>query len=369
METIEDESLHEEKINCTNCGADLKFKPGTDSIVCDYCGAVNEISKSDEQIEELDFNSFIEKQGVEKKHAVESYVTCTNCGASSTLEPNVTAANCPYCTTPLMVEQCHEEEIIQPKSLLPFKIDKPQAVKEFKTWLHKSWFTPNKLKKASVELNQFKGIYTPYWTYDLDSVTDYSGQRGEYYYVTESYTAIENGETVTKTRRVRKTKWYFASGVVNNFFDDILINASNSLPKKYIEKLEPWDLENLIPFNKDYLKGFTTEKYQVELEEGFKIAELNIVPDVKSTIRRDIGGDTQRITSYNINYNNITFKHLLLPVYVCAYNFDGKLYQLLINARTGEVQGQRPYSKWKIALAVLAGIVVVAGIIFLVKNR
>ena len=60
-------------------------------------------------------------------------------------------------------------------------------------------------------------------------------------------------------------------------------------------------------------------------------------------------------------YSAITFKHLLLPVWISAYRFQDKIYQVLVNARTGEVQGARPYSPWKIVglvvLLVLVGLV------------
>ena len=86
----------------------------------------------------------------------------------------------------------------------------------------------NDLKKAAINFDHFKGIYIPYWTYDTDTNTRYLGQRGEYYYVSESYTTTENGKSVTKTRQVRKTRWYMASGNVHEFFDDIL-NCSNKI--------------------------------------------------------------------------------------------------------------------------------------------
>jgi hypothetical protein len=70
-------------------------------------------------------------------------------------------------------------------------------------------------------------------------------------------------------------------------------------------------------------------------------------------VRQDIGGDEQRIERLSTRYTAVTFKHLLLPVYVGAYHFNGKLYQVVVNGRTGEVQGERPYSFWKIALFVL----------------
>jgi len=368
MENNEEKELAVGTFLCTDCGASLNYKPGTEHLICEYCGAKNEIPQIEAEVIELDFNEFLAKKSETEETITESFVKCSSCGASSTLEPNVSSALCPYCSTPLVVEHAQDETVIQPKSLLPFKLDKNSAIDEFKKWIKKLWFVPNDLKKAALNLDHFKGIYIPYWTFDTDTYTKYIGQRGEHYYVTESYTTTEDGKSVSKTRQVQKTRWHSASGNVQNFFDDILTVATKSLPEKYIAKLEPWDLENLVPFDKSYLSGFITEKYQIELGEGFEIAKGMADSEIRNLVRRDIGGDEQRIISMDTKYKDITFKHLLLPVYVSAYKFKDKLFQFLVNGRTGEVQGQRPYSWLKITLAALAASAVIALIVYLTQK-
>jgi LSD1 subclass zinc finger protein len=353
---------------CVKCGADLKYKPGSQHLKCQYCGAENEIPEDDTLIEELDFKTFLAEKSAGEEQITEHFVKCDSCGASSTLDPNITSASCPYCSSPLVVENGADEQILKPKSLLPFKLEKLEAQAEFKKWVKKLWFAPNKLKKATLNFDHFKGVYIPYWTYDTDTDSKYTGQRGEHYYVTESYSTTENGKSVTKTRQVQKTRWHYVSGSVNKFFDDILTVASKSLPQKYVYKLEPWDLENLVPFDKKYLSGFIAEKYQVGLEEGFEIAKGIAEKEIRELVRRQIGGDEQRISTLNTSYRDIKFKHLLLPVYVSAYKYKEKLYRFLVNARTGEVQGERPWSWLKIAGLVLLVVAIIAVIVILVNN-
>jgi predicted RNA-binding Zn-ribbon protein involved in translation (DUF1610 family) len=364
----EEQPVAVDSFACTSCGADLAFKPGTNHLTCDYCGAENEIPKMDESVEELDFHAFLTEKSETEEQLTGHFVNCESCGASCTLEPNVTATECAYCSTPLVVEQAYDETVIQPKSLLPFKLSKDEALTAFKGWVSKRWFAPGDLKKAALNFDHFKGVYIPYWTYDTDTSSSYVGQRGDYYYVTERYTVQEDGKSVTKTRQVRKIRWSFTSGHVRRPFDDLLVHATESLPEKCIQELEPWDLENLIPFEKSYLSGFLAEKYQINLERGFDRAKQLMDPQIRQLIKRDIGGDEQRITRVNTRYDNITFKHLLLPVFVCAYRFKDKLYRFLVNGRTGEVQGERPWSVIKIA-ALIAGILAVVGIgIYLYLN-
>jgi len=206
----------------------------------------------------------------------------------------------------------------------------------------------------------------PHWTYDANTTTDYTGQRGEYYYETQWYTD-SNGNR--RSRQVRKTRWYYASGRVFNSFDDLLVLASESLPRKYAEKLEPWDLDGLMPYQEEFLSGFKAENYSVDLATGFQTARDMMEPTINQTIRRDIGGDTQRISSKNVLHDNITFKHVLLPVWVSAFRYDNKVFRFLVNARTGEVQGERPWSWVKITFAVLGAIALVALIVFLAQQK
>ena len=368
MGNIEENEIDHGIFACNGCGSDLKYKPGTKNLNCAHCGSENEIPQLEGNFHELNFHEYLEKKSSSEETITENFAKCENCGASSSLENNVVSANCPYCTTPLNVENTKDEEIILPKAILPFNFDKKNAKIKFKKWINKLWFAPNQLKKATLNFDNFKGVYIPYWTYDTDTTSNYTGQRGDYYYETETYTETVDGKQETKTREVRRTRWTSVRGNIYHLFDDILVVGSTSLPEKYIYKLEPWDLNNLVPFDKSYLRGFITEKYQVNLGDGFEKAKKIIDPKIRSMIKRDIGGDQQRIISKNTNYDDITFKHLLLPVYVSAYKYNNKVYQFLVNGRTGEVQGQRPYSWIKITLAILLTVTIIACIVYMYKN-
>jgi hypothetical protein len=266
-----------------------------------------------------------------------------------------------------MVFSASSSRLIKPEGILPFKIAYKEAFDSFRQWIRTRWFAPNSLKQFAQSENKLAGVYIPFWTYDSDTTTSYDGERGDYYYTTESYTTTENGRQVTRTRQVRHTRWTSVSGSVINKFDDLLILASKSLPMIYAIQLEPWDLANLTPYSDEYLSGFRAESYQVSLPQGFEIAKQKMAPAIENSIRQDIGGDEQRIRAIRTQYGNITFKHILLPVWLSAYRFRDKVYRILINARTGEVQGERPFSFWKIAGAILAGLALI-GIIILIRS-
>ncbi len=192
---------------------------------------------------------------------------------------------------------------------------------------------------------------------------------GEHYYVTETYTTTNSdGETVTETREVCYTRWYPVSGTVERFFDDVLIPSTTRIANKQLDRLEPWDLGKVVPYNHAYLAGFKAQRYQVPLEMGFENAKVKMAKVIESDVRCDIGGDDQQVDSVSTGYSAITFKHILLPVWLSAYRFNNKQFQIMVNAHTGQVLGDRPYSTTKIALAVAAGVLVLIGGIWAISH-
>jgi DNA-directed RNA polymerase subunit RPC12/RpoP len=353
----------EKQFPCNQCGAKLNFAPGTDTLQCPYCGFENKIVKPAAPVEELDYRVFLQRVAREKDTAQAQRIKCAHCGAETTMPPNATAGLCPFCGAN-MVFSAKTSHLIRPEALLPFRVTQKDAFAEFRRWIQRLWFAPGDLKRYARSEGKLVGIYIPCWTYDSDTTSAYTGQRGTHYYTTETYTANENGRLVTRTRQVQHTSWTRVSGMVSNSFDDILVIASRSLPKEYADRLEPWDLQNLVSYADDYLSGFRAESYQVSLEQGFEEARQIMANEIRSTVRRDIGGNEQRIDSVDTHYARITFKHILLPVWLSAYRFHDHVYRILINARTGEVQGERPYSAWKIAALIFAVFAVI--VVFLI---
>jgi len=368
-EAVEERSAKgalQQTFKCGNCAAKMEFEPGADAQKCPYCGHENPIPKSEADIEELDFHTHLATLSESAEMEERLTIKCSDCAAETTADPNVTSQECAFCGSPIVATASSKKQL-RPRSLLPFKITRDEARKAFAEWISKLWFAPNDLKNRARTEGKLAGMYVPYWTYDSDTTSFYRGQRGEYYWVTETYTTTENGKSVQKTRQVRKIRWWPVSGTVWEAFDDVLVLASKSLPRKYTEKLEPWDLQNLVPYKDDYLSGFRAESYQVDLEEGFDYAREIMDGLIRALVRRDIGGDEQRITSLRTQHDNVTFKHTLLPIWISAYRYSKKTYRFLVNARTGEVQGERPYSWIKITLAVLLAVIVIAAIFLAVK--
>ncbi len=356
---------------CSQCGADLTYSPKDGELVCEYCGYHNPIPESNQKIYEYSFSESLRalhksKQAQQDTKRIINIIQCTSCGARFELHDNEHAGSCPFCDSPV-VRDTEEARFFHPESLLPFVITEKQAKAAFDNWIASRWFAPAALKKKARRDDELLGIYLPYWTYDSQTYTNYIGQRGTIYYERQYYTAIVNGRPVRRIRSVPRIRWTSVSGQVQLFFDDILIGATHTLPRKILDPLQPWDLHNLKPYSEAYLSGFRSEIYQVELDEGFSQAKQIMDQRIYQAVRQDIGGDQQRISQLRTQHSNTTFKHLLLPIWSAAFKYQGKTYRFVINGRNGKVQGERPYSKIKLFIAIIVGLISIAALFYLIN--
>ncbi|MEV0617095.1 hypothetical protein AB0I81_27505 [Nonomuraea sp. NPDC050404] len=346
---------------CTGCGASVAFAPGTTVMRCPYCGLEQQIGPPVRQhVREFSFDAFLAKPRVQT--LAPHRFSCPGCGART--ESDALSRACQFCGTPLVADVGDDSQIA-PEAVLPFALDRDGARQALRAWVKSRWFAPNRLKKVS-EAETMKSTYLPHWTYDAHTVSDYTGQRGEHYYVTTTHTD-SNGNR--KTRRERRTRWYPAGGRVSRGFDDVLVAATRQVSFERLTALQPWPLGHARPFDARYVTGHHSLRYDIEPQAGLDLAKQVMAEVIHDDCRRDIGGDAQRVHSVDTSYSDVTFKLVLLPVWAGNYLFGGKTYQVLINGANGEVQGDRPYSVLKIVAAVLAAVVVLAGAGFWLYQR
>lgn len=351
------------KKSCINCGAELVYAPGTTQLKCEYCSYEQEIPKDVGGFKELELKKYLSELGAQSHSEQISLLHCKNCGANQHIEENYKSLKCIYCTTPLIIEDAYKDDWILPGAVLPFQLDQQKAHQIFQKWVNSLWFAPNNLEKAALDPQNTKGLYAPYWTFDAQLFANYEGKRGDYYYVSVPYTTTRNGKTVSGTRQERRTRWSFASGKVKGFVDDTLIKASKQRSGVIPQKIARWDLKKLQPFDSSYLAGFITEKYTIPLKEGHLSSNKEAERIAERWCKTDIGGDTQRVTKIDMSLSEETFKHILLPVYISAYRFDGKRYNFFINGQSGVISGERPWSFWKIfflLLGILAAVLLIS---------
>jgi len=385
----------EHRYPCDNCGASLVFAPGQQALTCPYCGHVQQIGpgptraparqesggieadaalRSDPDtgralqwdaghkaphLHEIPLDQgLILDQGSDLAQTVRT-LSCPNCGAKIDLDSGTHSSVCPFCATPVVTDTGAARRI-KPQAVLPFVVTEDQARRALGDWLRGLWFAPGGLVEYARRNRRMTGIYSPFWTFDADTRSAYTGMRGDYYYETVYVTREVNGRQQRVAQQVRRTRWTPAAGRVARDFDDVLVLASSSLPRHFADALTPWDLSQLADYRPEYLAGFQAEGYTVPLAEGHVIARQQMDAVIATDVRRDIGGDVQQIQTVRTEHANETFKHILLPIWTAAYRYGGRSYRFVVNGQSGRVQGERPWSAWKIAFAVLVALILAA---------
>jgi LSD1 subclass zinc finger protein len=331
---------------CTHCGAKLSFAPGTRELKCEFCGTTNAIAGDDGgPVEELDYEAQLRALEGGAEAAEEQHVQCDKCGAAQNLEAGVFASRCAFCGAAI-VSKSYANRRIKPRSIVPFQLDRGRAEEAYRRWIRTRWLAPLDLKRYAQTDAALSGVYLPFWTYDCRTSTDYTGQRGR-----------KHDKTVS---------WNPVSGHIDHFHDDVVALASRSLPAGLDGTVWRFDTRALVPYKPEYVSGFTAQAYQVGLADGFAAARQMMDERIARLIRTDIGGDDQRIETVRTRYSDITFKHVLMPVWISAYRYRDRVYRYLVNGQTGEVAGQSPIAWWKVALIA---IVVLAILYVIFRNQ
>ena len=364
MSDTEKKPAGADSFKCPSCGADMRSDDKNGKLFCDYCNRAEEICTAEETTEEHDFLSAETNKTLKDWEIETKVIKCTDCGGKAIITASETEVACPFCGSPAQVTD--EPPGIRPDSLVPFKIERNKAFDLFVKWIKKRRMAPFKLKKEYLTDN-LKGVYIPYWSYGSSTNSAYTGQAGDYYKETEMRTVTVEGKTEMKPHRTQKIKWRFVSGTYDRNFKDIIFSDSG-LDKKTLENLEPFMLNELLKYNPKYLSGFFVEHYRTGLKTVWERAKAfmsrNVRNDIKEIIKRscDVVGKLSICT----NYTNISYQHMLLPVWVSSYRFRNKVYNFSINGQTGEIQGRSPKSALKIGIIVFIGLAVLAALYFFV---
>ena len=352
---------------CANCGGAVAFAPGKCALVCRYCEHAEPIEvPAGFTIATYDLDAALAQipHGAAAEIASGGReVQCKQCGARTVVTDQAT--RCPFCDAPVVVELPESARQILPQSVLPFGVDEHTAGEAFARWMRSRWFAPSDLVKRA-QKQKLDGAYLPFWAYDATTETAYTGERGTDRSETRT-TTDANGQQHTET--VTVTDWWPVSGTVGLAFSNVLVSGSSTLPEAFVEKLEPWDVAALVPFDDRYLAGFVAERYAVDLQDAFGRAKERMEHRIRRAVESDIGGDHQRVHSMRVDYQEKRWKHALLPLWISAYAYKGKVYRVIVNARTGEIQGERPYSALKILLFALGIAAIIFAIVLLASRH
>ena len=333
------------KFPCLSCGADVVWNPGAEALRCPYCGTVRAVPQKRGQVVERPIEEGLRAPrdlgwGISRKT-----VRCQRCGASQSIEPGLVASRCAFCGTPAVVEAPPSGTMVRPEGLLPFNVGRDRAAGMFRGWLSRLWFRPNDLGEKAA-LNALQGVYVPFWTFDAATHSEWEAEAGTPYQVNVG------GRTETRVR------WEWVSGFLEKFFDDVPVSASKGLPRDLLTGLEPFPTKDLLPYEPSFLSGFLAEEIAVDLPDALREARARMEREIRSACAAQVPAPMQRNLSVKTAWSGLAYKSGLFPIWIAAYDYRGTPYRFLVNGVTGKVSGKAPWSAVKVALALLAAILV-----------
>lgn len=334
---------------CGNCGAVMAWCPDADALACEFCGTRRAVEAAAAGIREYaleEAGSAAHGLGLEMRAA-----RCQICGASVAFDDVAVSTSCVFCGSGRVLVEEARRNAIRPESLVPLDVGKADVEQAFRRWLRGLWFRPNALKQ--LKAFQAVGVYVPYWTYDCGVHSVWTAQAGYYYWVTETYTTVENGKSVTRTRQVRKVRWVPAAGERSDVFDDIHVLASKGIDEALAAKLGEFDRRGLVAYRPEFLAGWAAEEYQVPLADGWEVGQRKAAAVQEARCAGDVPGDTHRFLRVRNRFSDVRWKHVLFPMWSLTFEWKGERYPVLVHGQTGRVVGRAPWSWVKIALFAL----------------
>ena len=331
---------------CPGCGDNLQFDPVSGALKCPSCGTIKQIAATPGMEFELRYMKKASGGWSRETHVYH----CSNCNAEQALDKREIARVCPFCGSPSVVER-EEFAVLRPDMLLPFSVGKQKAAETASHWAKKRLFAPDDFKK-SFRAETLNGVYLPAFTFDAETYTDYSGVLCEHY--TETVTV--NGKPETR----RRTRTFSVSGDYQKSFNDFAVSATDVVPPRYINKIMYYDYHNSVLYEEDFLYGFSARLGAQDGETCWAQARAQMETEVKRDILGQYSYDTVERFDMRTAYGGVTYRYLLIPIYLGNYFYKTKRYSFYINGRNGKMAGKSPVSALKVALAVTIGLAVAA---------
>jgi ribosomal protein S27E len=320
---------------CQACGGQTKYAAGQSSVICQYCGRNENLLQSDvlpdlEQV--LEFSLPV-RQGhtwAEAQHRL----SCPQCGGMLLLPALEKTVSCPYCGNHQLIKSAETESLLDPQMIVLAEFDEKQAIQNIKTWLGNGLFTPDNLKRLA-QPAALRPAYYPFWTFD---------GTGELHWSCE---VKEGGGNLD---------WTVQEGVVFEMFDDEMVSGMRSLKLSQLVKILPFNLKKGIPFTPKALAGWRVLAYDLSLSDASLVAREHIAKKLHHKLEQDIQilKPHRNAQPGKNSWSGMTYKHILLPLWVGNYHYRGRNYQVFINGQTGKISGEKPIDGAKIISVILA---------------
>ena len=330
---------------CPHCMGPLHFNTRSGKLECEYCGSkFNPIEVK--RIDQKATQETAPQQEEEAAEAAEAWgedaekmraYSCSSCGAQLICEMNTAATSCPYCGNPTIIPG-RFSGVLRPDCVIPFKLTKKDAEAALKRHYRKRLLLPRVFAEQN-HIEEIKGIYVPFWLFDLESNGDIT------FHGSHSNTHREGNYQVTNTRHYALDR----KGTIA--FERIPVDGSKKMPDALMDSLEPYKYEDLVPFTTAYLPGFLADKYDVAAQESYNRAMSRSTSSTVQELQKTVQGYSDvRITSQNIDIQQKKMEYALLPVWLLTTKWKDETYLFAMNGQTGKMVGDLPVDPIKKAI-------------------
>ncbi len=322
-----------QEYECPACGGAMEFNPRTQKIKCPYCDSEFDVkdyvaNHNSNSSGELADDSSSSSQGSE----TEMYIYhCGSCGGEILATESLGAMKCPFCSNNVAVSEKFTGEF-KPDYIIPFKKTKDDAIAAYKSYVKSKKLLP-KVFFDQNHIDEIKGVYVPFWLFDA----------------TESFNGSYEGTKVRtwsdSNYNYTETKYYDIRRSGTEDFERVPVDGSKEMPDDLMESLEPFDQNEMVPFNMAYLAGFLANKYNVGSKESQPRALQRIETSVASDFRATVSGYSSiRPLTENVGTVQASDKYALYPCYILSTTWEGKNYIFAMNGQSGKFVGNLPFS-------------------------
>ena len=307
----------------------MRFDSELQKMVCEHC-------KTEKTVEEIEAVYALEPENEEIQTGEFKRYTCPSCGAKILAEDNTVATFCSFCGNPSLLED-RLNGVKMPAQIIPFQINRKQAVESYRNWCKQGVLTPKSLLSSST-IDKITGIYVPFWLYDY-----------------EASIYLEAHGTKNRMERKKDIEYTYTDHFkiirdISDAYQKLPADASEKMPDEVMDQLEPFHYEDLKPFKMAYLSGYLAEKYDYTDKEIQERVENRIKSYITMEANNTITGYmTTMATNTDIKLKKKNAKYSMFPVWILHYRYGGKDHLFTMNGQTGKIVGTRPVSKTKMA--------------------
>lgn len=347
------------QFKCPACGGSIEFNAATQKMKCPYCETefdMKDITQQEEAVgaetvDAINWDETSREEWSEEESAGMAVYSCNSCGGEIVGDENLGATSCPYCGSQVVMSGKFSGAL-RPDYIIPFKMDKEKAKENYLSLIKKNKYIPKNFKNEK-HIEEFKGVYVPFWLFDADIDAE-----------VEYNVKYEERTTYSNYTEVEEEKYeVYRKGIIS--FRNVPVDGSSKIEDDLMESIEPFNFDEAVPFSKAYLAGFMADKYDVNKDNSIDRANERMKKGSEWAFRNTIPGIPESVStvSSEINTRESRAKYALYPVWLLSAKYAGKAYTFAMNGQTGKFAGNLPIDNgalWRYfgkATAIIGGIV------------